>query len=256
MKNTNSNSKTSVLAGLMKRINLGENPILLRNEARQLVRNLDPTDITEAEQALVHQGYSAQLVQQLSAIFVIMGLYKKQDENVHSSLTDDHILRKITVEHDLTRCFLADLKNLAKTIWSLDSLEDVSSEFRNLAHVITHLSIMKEHIEREEDIIFPYFLKQFGWVGLCQAAQNQHDKIRIDIDNLVGLVTSFNELKFDVFKAWLITITQRLAPVLLEHFSYEDELLYPVFLVGIDDVRTWEKIKTLCDEIGYCGAHA
>lgn len=130
MANTRRNAKTWALAGLFKRINLGEDLKLLRSEASQLAKNIDPNDIVGAE-------------------------------------------------------------------------------------------------------------------------QTEHAKIRIDLDNLVALITSFNEIRLEDFKTWLITIVQRLSPIMLEHFSYEDDLLCPISLVVIDDVKVWKSIKALCDEIGY-----
>jgi DUF438 domain-containing protein len=250
MANTHRNAKTWALAGFFKRINLGEDPKLLRNEASQLANNIGPEDIVGAEQTLIDEGYSCRVVQQLSATFVLMGLYKRKNGNAQNKLADNHILRKIMVEHDLARCYLTDLNNVTKDILSLSCLSDVSSEFRNLGNIIGYLSFMKEHIEREEDVIFPY-LKKFGWIGLYQTAHTEHAKIRIDIDNLIALITSFNEIKLEDFKDWLNTIVKRLSPVMLEHFSYEDDLLWPISLVVIDDVKDWESVKALCDEIGY-----
>lgn len=254
MANTNRNAKTWALAGLFKRISLGEDPKLLRSEANQLAKNVNPDDIAGAEQTLIDEGYPCRVVQKLSATFVLMGMYKEEDDNSGKKLPDGHILRKIIVEHELTRCFLADLNNAAKDIQCLDSLTDVSSEFRNLANILEHFRVMKEHIEREEDVIFPY-LRKFGWEGLCKAAQTEHANIRTDIDNLIALTISFNEIRFADFKGWLLTIVQRLSPITLEHFSYEENLLWPISLVVIDDLKVWDSIKALCDEIGYCGAH-
>ncbi len=254
MTNTNRNAKTWALAGLLKRINLGEDPKLLRSEASQLVKKVGPNDIAGAEQTLIDEGYPCRVVQKLSATFVLMGLRKKEHNNSGTGLPDDHILRRIMVEHELARCFLADLNNVAETIWGLNGLTDVSSEFRNLANILGHFRIMKEHIEREEDIIFPYLMK-FGWMGLCRVAQAEHTRIRMDIDNLVELIISFNTIRPENFKACLITIVQRLSPIMLKHLFYEEDLLWPISLVVIDDVKVWESIKALCDEIGYCNAH-
>ncbi|MHC4265059.1 MAG: hemerythrin domain-containing protein [Planctomycetota bacterium] len=253
MANTNHNVKKWALAGLFKRINLGEDPKLLCNEARQLARNINPSDIAGAEQALINEGYPCRLVRQISSTFSLMRLLKKEHNNSASGIPYDHILRKITVEHDLARCFLADLNNVAETIWGLNGLTDVSSEFRNLANILGHFRVMKEHVEREEDIIFPY-LKKFGWIGLCRAAETEHANIRMDIHDLIVLIRTFNEIRFEAFKAQLITIVQRLSSTMLEHLSYEDNLLWPISLVVIDDVKIWESIKALCDEIGYCNA--
>jgi len=254
MAKINRNAKTWALAGILKRINLGEDPRLLRNEAIQLSKNVNREDIAAAEQTLIAEGYSSQMVQRLSARFTLMALQKSKEGNSTGKLPDDHILRKIKVEHDLIGCYMTDLNKVVKTIQNLHCLTDVSSEFRNLAHILGHLSVVKEHIDREEDVIFPY-LRKSGWAKLCQSALNEHGKIRIDIDNLLALMTSFNEIGFDDFRGWLITIVHRFSPMIREHLSYENELLYPISLFAIADASLWERMKALCDEIGYCGVY-
>ena len=254
MAKMNRNAKTWALAGILKRINLGEDPRLLRNEAIQLSKNVNPEDIAGAEQTLIAEGYSGRVVQRLSATFTLMSLQKSKDGNSTGKLPDDHILRKIKVEHDLIGCYLTDLNKVVETIRNLHCLTDVSSEFRNLGHILAHLSVVKEHIDREEDIIFPY-LRKSGWAKLCQSAINDHGQMRIDIDNLLALMTSFNEIGFDDFRGWLITIVHRFSPMMWEHLSYENELLYHISLFSIDDANVWERMKALCDEIGYCGVH-
>ena len=112
----NHNAKKWALAGLFKRINLAEDPKLLRSEASQLAKNIDPNDIAGAEQTLIKEGYPCRVVQQLSATFVLMGLHKRRQNNLESKLPDDHILLKMMAEHDLFRCYLADLNSVAVTI--------------------------------------------------------------------------------------------------------------------------------------------
>jgi DUF438 domain-containing protein len=255
MASTHRNGKTWALAGFLKRINQGENPKLLRKEAKQLAKNVAPEDITAAEQALIDEGYPSQIAQQLSATFILLGLHNERGKNPGGALPNNHILQRIMVEHDLARCFLADLNEVLDDISNLNYLTDVSSEFRKLSHIVGHLSVIKEHIDREEDVIFSY-LREHAGAGLCRIAQDDHAKIKIDTDNLVALIKSVNHVRFEDFKTWLVTIVRRLSPLLLEHLAYEDELFWPIALVIIDDLKTWEKMKTLCDEIGYCGSHA
>ena len=250
---TSRNAKTWALAGIFKRINLGEDPKLLRNEAIQLSKNLNAEDIAAAEQTLIDEGYSGRVVRRLSARFSLMALQKNRRGDSMRRLPRSHILRKIKVEHDLIGCYVTDLNRVVDTIRNLHCLTDVSSEFRNLAHIMGHLSAMKEHIDREEDVIFPY-LRKSGWAKLCQSALDEHGEIRIDIDNLLALMTSFNNIGFDDFKGWLVTIVHRFSPTMRQHLSYENELLYPISLFAIDDANVWERMKALCDEMGYCGA--
>jgi hemerythrin-like domain-containing protein len=160
----------------------------------------------------------------------------------------------VTAEHDLIRCFLADLNDVVEDIGDLYHLTDVSLEFRKLAHIIKHLNAMKEHIEREEDVIFPY-LRKHGRISLCQAVQGDHINIETEIDNLVSLIVLFDEIRFEQFRTRLLITTRRLWAIMQEHLSQEDEILYPIALGIINDVKVWEKMKAVCDEIGYCGVH-
>jgi len=248
------NNNAEVITKLLRRIDRGDDPRLLCEEAHKLIQDVNPKDIVAAEQNLVEDGLPARTVQQLSAAFMFMGMHQQRDDDGENALGDNHILRKAMVEHDFIRCLLADLDEVVAQIRQLDELSDVGCEFRRLVHIISHLNVMKEHIEREEYVIFPY-LRKYGWAGLCRAAQGDHLNITMEIDNLVRLALSFNEIAFEQFKQWLLTITARLRPRALEHLWYEDEILYPMALGVINDAEVWEKIKAVCEQIGYCAVH-
>lgn len=254
MKEAPKNKNTEALTRLLKRINQGKDPRLLRKEASHLITNLTPRDIATAEQSLLDSGFSARLVQQLSAAFVLMGILEGQGANIKNQLPQNHILRKVLVEHDMIRCFLADLKDVTQSIENGHRLTDTSSEFRKLSHIVEHLSAMEEHIEREDDVIFPY-LKKHGWTSLCRAAQSDHVYIKIAIDDLIKLVSTFSKSKVKQFKVRLSSITGYICPAMQEHLFQEDNILYPIALEVIKNNQVWEKMKNLCDEIGYCGVH-
>ena len=165
MGKTHESKNTQELARLFERISKGEDPKLLRKEATRLMSNVEPSDITLAEQNLIEHGYPAHLVQQLSAAFMLMGIIEEQGVNLKNKLEPNHILRLIIAEHDLLRCFISDLEDTSKAIHHSNRLTDTCSEFRKLCHIIEHLDAMEEHIEREEDVIFPYLKKMSQETG-------------------------------------------------------------------------------------------
>jgi len=254
MANIYESREAQTVTHLLKRIYQGEDLQPLRKEASQFIMNVGPKDIAAAKQNLINDGYSAQVVQQLSATFMLMGIPQQRSDNPKTRLPANHLLRMVMVEHDLIRCFLADLNDVVEDILHLNHLTDVNSEFRKLAHITRHLNVTKEHIEREEDVIFP-FLRKRSWMNSCLAIQNDHVSIRTEIDKLVRLIVSFNKIGLEEFKARLTTITRCLSQIMLEHLFQEDEILYPIALGIIDDAKIWEKMKAVCDEIGYCGLH-
>jgi hypothetical protein len=58
-------------------------------------------------------------------------------------------------------------------------------------------------------------------------------------------------IKFDTFNGYLQKIVQHFVPVLRDHLAYEEDFLWPVALIVIDDVSVWETIKALSDEFEY-----
>ena len=254
MENQAKTKKSQALTRLLKRINRGADPKLLRKEASRLLPSVGPREIATAEQNLINDGFSARLVQQLSAAFVLMGILKSQGDNLRNRLPTNHVLRRVMAEHDMLRCFLDDLKDVEQIIQKMEHLSDVSSEFRKLGHIARHLNAMHEHIAREEDVIFP-FLKKHGWASLCRSVCSDHVYIKIALNDLIRLIGTFNKNKMDEFKARLNSITKYLCPTIEEHLFQEENVLYPIALEVINDEELWEKTKAICDEIGYCGVH-
>jgi DUF438 domain-containing protein len=242
------------LTRLLKRINEGVDPKSIRKKASELIANVTGKDIAVAEQNLISAGYSAKLVNQLSAAFMVMGILEGQQIDLKFKLPTNHILRKIMAEHEMVLCFLADLRDVTNVISAKDDLTDTSSEFRKLAHIARHLEAMDEHIESEEDVIFPY-LQRHGWISLCRAASGDHTHIRVAVSDLVRLISSYNKDCFDEFKVRLNSIVSYLCVTMEEHILQEDKILYPIALEVIKDPEVWDAIKTVCDDIGYCGLH-
>ena len=238
------------LAGLFKRINLGEDPKQLCSEASHLVEKVDSDDIVAAQKTLIDEGYSEALVQKIAAAFILMGLPKKETASPKLKLADNHILQKMASEHSMCRCYLQDLKQISDEINQVDTISTVTSEFRRLTLIIDYFHQFIQHIEREEDIIYPC-LRKFGWQGLSKTASDEHEKIRSDIDTLFALVSSFEMLKPNDFKVYLRKITNPFISAMQQHLSYEEELLWPISLVVIDDAQVWQAIKEICDEFEY-----
>lgn len=245
---------SDILTRLLKRISQGQDPGSLRKEASKLAASIGPTDLATAEQNLLKTGYSPRMVHQLSSAFMLLGLIDGHGDKIRSKLPPSHVLKMVLAEHDLIRCFIADLQQLAQRINKLDKLTDVDIHFRRLSHVVEHLDGMEEHIQREEDVIFPY-LKKHGWATLCAAAQTDHVYMRVAVSDLIDLISQFDKNKFPDFKQKLISTTKHLCPLVTEHLLQEEGVLYPIALEVIDDSSVWEKMKDICDEIGYCGVH-
>jgi hypothetical protein len=243
-----------VICRLLRRINQGIDPMTLRKEANLLISSVTARDIASAEKKLISDGYPQKLAAQLSAAFILMGVLEGRTLDVRRNLPANHVLRLVFAEHEMIRCFLADLADVTEEITAGAEISSASPEFMKLCHITEHLNAMEEHIEREEDIIFPHLQKN-GWTTLCRAARSDHSYIRIAVDDLIRLITTFDPQRSREFVIKLDSITKYLCPALTEHLFGEDNILFPIALEVVADKTAWKRIKEVCDQIGYCGLH-
>jgi DUF438 domain-containing protein len=245
---------SSKLAGLLIQIHEGKNRPLVRRQASQLLGRIGPDDIAKAEHRLLKNGFTAEQIQQLCAAFVLMGGMEAGKTDIVRRLPEGHVLRKVAAEHDMIRCFLADLEETAEEIGSSRALSSASPELLRLSHIVEHLQGMSEHIAREEDVIFP-MLRGQGWKSLCSLMEKDHRTLGIAIDDLFKLRLAFETLAPGVFKSQLISLVRYLVPVMREHLFREESILFALVLTVTTDPLFWDRMKAVCREIDYCGIH-
>lgn len=254
MKNQKNQSRAEELTGLLMKLNSGDNKLLLQKEANRLIGSITPGDIAEAENRLLQNGYTINKIQQLSSAFVLMGILENSEHVLPSKLPDNHILRKVLAEHDMLRCFLADLEDVVSAIQQMDSLTSTNSEFMRLSHITEHLNGMLEHMQREDDVLFPG-IRDHGWKSLFSRVESEHVYIQMSISDLVKLVTAFGKIPFISFKTRLVSTVRYLCPLLRDHLFYEDRVLFPLAVSMVEDGQTWNRLRRICNEIDYCGIH-
>lgn len=253
MEKTNK-SLSEELASLMMQMNAGKSPRNFYQQVNRLLSSIGPHDIANAENHLMKTGLSARRVHQLSAAFLLAGILEGNKTDLRKRLPEGHLLRKIIAEHEMIRCFLADLEEVNGRIHKMNSLGDTSSEFMRLSHIAEHINALEEHLDRENDVIFPY-LKQHGWDTLCRSVENDHVYLQLSINDMVKLISTFRSTPLAVFKKRLNSLVSYFCPALREHLFHEDYILFPLAVEMTHDKTIWDKLKKICDEIDYCGIH-
>lgn len=242
------------LTGFLLKLNKQKKTEGLRKQANRLLSSISPDDIARAERELAKSGLSLKKIQQLSASFILMGVLEENEADLRSRLPAGHILRKIMAEHEMTLCFIADLEEIAAQIEQKDSLTPTSGEFMRLGHVVEHLNCLEEHMDREDDVLFPA-LRQQGWQSLFAHIEHEHTYIQMSINDLVKLITAFDKMSFSTFKTRFLATVRYLCPLLREHLNREDQAIFPLAVSMIRDEKMWDRLRRVCNEIDYCGIH-
>jgi len=231
-----------------------KNKETLRKRANRLINSVSPLDFARAEHNLIQNGVTPRKIQQLSTSFIMMGLAEREKSDLRLRLPDYHILRKVMAEHEIIRCFLADLEEVAERISRASHLASTSGELMQLAHIAEHLNSLEAHIGREDDVLFPA-LKERGWKSLLCRIESEHTYIQTAVDDLIKLIMVFEKMPFGNFKTKLMSTVRYLCPLLREHLYHEDRVLFPLAISTMDDEKLWQHLRHVCNEIGYCGIH-
>ena len=221
-------------------------------EVRKFLANVGPQDVIQAEQFLLESGFTLKALRHLSNTY--RAIFGPQITELRQNLSYNHILRSLFCEHEMVLCSLSDLYGINRLLQSLDEISDVSSEFRRLAHISEHLSAAILHCEKEDYVIFPN-LDNHGCCGLGKALGVEHANISTALANLDRLVKGFGEFECWEFKLRLAGVAQFLTCTFTEHIFWEDYILYPVAFEIAEDEKMWDRMKCICDELGYCGLH-
>ena len=113
-----------------------------------------------------------------------------------------------------------------------------------------HLVEAESHHQREEDVLFPE-LEKHGITEPTLIMKMDHTEFRKRKQALYQLVRSGRKNDFADFKKEVIELGEYLPPELESHIFKEDNLIYQIALQMLEP-KEWEKVKKLCDELGYC----
>ena len=237
---------TRILLQLNKDLNAGS----FSQSQRDFLAAARCTEIAMAQQNVLATGVGTSQLWQMwrrNSEFL-----PDQAAKLRAELPANHVLRTVLAEHELTLCFIADLADVNARLQKLFQASSKTMEVRKLAHIAEHLVSSEQHRQREDEIIFPELISR-GFNGPFKLIKRQHRHISKRRYRLKRLVWQIDRMNFDEFKYQLAELVDFLVPTIRMHIFIESNVIFPLALEIIDDQRVWNRIKDICDQIGYCG---
>ncbi len=243
------NDKTNQLAQLLKRLNDGENPASVRAEAKELISQLNPAELSLAEQQLVDEGLPEEHLRGLCSVH--MEMLEGELDRFKASLPVGHVVRTMVEEHEMILSFLDQLEDLNRKLQSQHEYHD--DDLKRLVQVAENLIGAEPHHEREEKVLFTE-MEQREVSGPPRIMRMEHEDLRPMKKQVRKLGQAALERTIPVakFKAALDDVESKLVFTLRDHIFKENNILYPTALEVIADKSMWADMKQRCDQIGYC----
>lgn len=241
--------KIDKLVEILERLNSGESPDAVREEAQAFLAQVDPTELSMAEQKLIQAGMAPEDLRHLCSMH--MEMLKGELEKMTSNLETGHVIDTLVKEHEVILSFLDKLEDTNQEIQKLDAFDSNNELFAKLLHIAEHLIGAEPHHQREEQVLFPE-VESRGVTGPTRIMVMEHEDLRRYKHDVQDLAKDVANMDFTEFKNRLNASSNLLIMTLRDHIFKENNILYPTSLEVIKDADTWQQLKDACDKIGYC----
>ena len=237
------------LVQLLRKLNSGEISDTLRAEALEMVSDVDPLELSLAEQKLIETGTKPEDLRHLCDIH--MEVLKDELDKLKVQLSSDHVLTTLIEEHDEILKLLSSLELLNSKIQKMPKYDKNFHEFNELLNVVESIIGAENHHKREEDVLFPE-LEIRNITGPTRIMRMEHELLRTKKNEIKNLALKVKATNFNEFKNALNESSKYLIFNLRDHIYKENHILYPSSIETLSDSKLWDQMKEKCDTIGYC----
>ncbi|MBN1068089.1 DUF438 domain-containing protein [Clostridium botulinum] len=244
------NKKIEKLTEVLQKLNQVGLTETLRKEALDIVSNINPMELSIAEQNLIEEGMNPQDLRHLCDIH--MEVLRGELDKIKTKLEPDHVVYTLISEHDKILEFLTELEEINFKIQKLKSYNSGSEEFKALKTVVNNILDAENHHQREENVLFVE-MEDRKITGPTRIMRMEHDDLRAKKKFLKQTAEEAYQLEFNEFKEKVDNTAKYIVFNLRDHIFKENYILYPTAIETIKEKEIWKDMKKRCDEIGYCG---
>lgn len=237
------------LTEVLKRLNTEGATEENRREALKIVSNIDPIELSIAEQRLIEEGMNPQDLRHLCDIH--MEVLSDELVRLKKQLEPGHMLDTLIVEHEKIKEFLTELDELNLEIQKLEKFEGNEEYFEKLVKLAENILDAENHHKREEDVLFPELEKR-NITGPTRIMRMEHDDLRARKKILRDTGKCAGRSNFTEAKKAIDEVSKYIVFHLRDHIYKENYILYPTAVDAIKDKGLWEDMKNRADIIGYC----
>lgn len=220
-----------------------------RREALNIVANIDPIELSVAEQRLIEQGMNPQDLRNLCDIH--MEVLSDELVKLKKKIEPGHMLDTLIIEHEKIKEFLTELEAMNLNIQNLNSYSENPNLFIELEHLASNIIDAENHHKREEDVLFPELEKR-NITGPTRIMRMEHDDLRKRKRLLKETAHNAQIMDFSECKAKVDELAKYIVFHLRDHIYKENYILYPTAIDALKDKELWTEMKSKSDEIGYC----
>ncbi len=236
------------LKNLLARLHSGADVAQVKEQAKDLLRNMDAQKLGLLEQEMIQEGLGQQEMRRLCDAH--LEIMRETLDTAQVTPPLGHPIRTMMDEHEVLKSNLRDLDRTLQTLKQGHSFAQGAREIEEVKRIARVLLDAEPHHHREEEVIFPELVKR-GVTEPPQIMLQEHTDLRA---KKALLRQTAAETQGRAYQEWLRALDDvgsYLVEELTNHIYKEDNILYQMALQVIEP-EAWADIKRRCDRIGYC----
>ena len=232
---------------LIKKLHDGEDLQEVKEEFKEVIKNLSSYEIAQAEEQLIKEGMPVEEIHHMCDIH--LAVLQETLEEEQDLAPEGHPINILMQEHAILLEKVNRLREIYKEISKKNKFPEIINELIEIESIVDMIQKSEDHYLREENVIFPY-LEKYGVTQPPKIMWIDHDRIRDLEKNLISLVKNKDEHDFPIFLEKFHLFAHGLAEMLASHFPKENKVLFPTAMKLLQE-SDWVDVRKQFDDIGY-----
>lgn len=233
--------RQEILKYIIRGVHEGEDMEVLKKKFRELIKDVDPSEISRMEQTLIDEGMPESEVKRLCDVHVEVFKESLEKQEIPKA-PPGHPVHTFMMENREAEKIMAEIEKLLQRLGDKPDENVFKDTLGGFGRLLEDLKKIDFHYARKENQLFP-FLEAHDVSGPSQVMWGIHDDIR------ALLKKASEELSQEEPTAFVKTM-KKLLPTAREMIYKEEHILFPMSLEQLTQ-KEWKKVRRGEEEIGY-----
>ena len=170
-----SKQNQEIIKKLIKKLHDGEDPQKVKEEFKEVIKNLSSLEISQAEEQLIKEGMPVEEIHHMCDVHLaVLEETLIEDQDLAPEGHPIHILMQ---EHAILLENVNRLREIHKQISQKDNFPAILKELAEIENIVDMIKKSENHYLREENVLFSY-LERYGVTQPPKIMWMEHDRIR------------------------------------------------------------------------------
>ena len=233
--------RREILKGIIKDLHRGIELNVLKQRFRDLIKEVDPSEIAKMEQSLIDEGMPETEVKRLCDVHVAV-FQESLDKHEMPRVPAGHPVHTLLEENRAAETIVGEIEHLLTTIESSSDEDIYSGYIERLQSLLDKLADINLHYLKKENQLFP-LMEAKGMSGPPQVMWAIHDDIR-------AMIKDSRQRYAESAISEAVSGTRQLVTAIRDMIYKEDHVLFPMTL-DIFTESDWNKVKDGETEVGF-----